>query len=184
MATFRMLIGLLLLLMLVACVHSPRKAEVQLPVLQLQPSALGQEISLQQRLHFAFGSQEREMDALLEVDADEVRLVVQAMGQVGVRLFWDGNELKQQRAPWLPPQVRAERVLDDLQFSLWPASAIAALLPPGWTVIDDGQRRELRQGDTAWLLLERGDAGGFHLENRAEGYSLRIESLDMMVPVP
>ena len=90
-----------------------------------------------------------------------------------------GEQLTQQRAPWLPPQVRAERVLDDLQFALWPTAASAAALPPGWQVADDGQQRTLSRDGTVWLLLQRRADGSVELDNRAEGYALRIESIDM-----
>ncbi len=104
---------------------------------------------------------------------------MQAIGQTGVRLQWDGRQLTQQRAPWLPPQVRAERVLDDLQFALWPTAAIAAALPAGWQVRDDGHQRSLSRDGTVWLQLQRLDDGSVQLDNRAEGYALRIESIDM-----
>lgn len=179
----RRLIALASALLLAACVHAPKPA-VELPPLRLAPSALGHALSAQQRLEFAFGTQRRELDALLEVDASEVRLAVQAMGQTGVRLSWNGEMLEQQRAPWLPPAVRAERVLDDLQFALWPAEAIRAVLPSGWTLRDDGRVRELVCDGTPWLLAETDGDGRIHLDNRAEGYRLEIESTPMDMPDP
>ena len=73
----------------------------------------------------------------------------------------------------------AERVLDDLQFALWPTAAIAAALPAGWQVSDDGRQRSLSRDGTVWLQLQRLDDGSVQLDNRAEGYTLRIESIDM-----
>src|SRR5690606_2285468 len=130
-----------LCLLLAACAGRMPRPEVQLPPLRLAPSSLPAPLALQQHLPFRFGSHQRDLDALLEADAGQVQLAVQAMGQTGVRLQWDGQQLTQQRAPWLPPQVRAERVLDDLQFALWPSAAIAAALPAGWRLADDGQLR-------------------------------------------
>nr|WP_272494156.1 DUF3261 domain-containing protein [Stenotrophomonas mori] len=170
---------MLLCLLLAACAGSRPRPVVELPPLQLSPSRLPAPLALQQQLHFRFGSHERDLDALLEADADGVQLAVQAMGRTGVRLQWDGRQLTQQRAPWLPPQVRAERVLDDLQFALWPTAAIAEVLPAGWTVDDDGRHRGLSHAGTVWLQLERRDDGSLLLENRAEGYALRIESIEM-----
>lgn len=149
----------------------------QLPPLHLAPSALGRELAVQQRLEFRFGRHVRELDALLEVDASEVRLLVQAMGQSGVRLQWDGRNLVQQRAAWLPDRVRGERVLDDLQFSLWPLEAVRAALPSGWTVDERDGRRELRQGEQVMLARTQVDAQTMQLRNHAEGYDLRIESV-------
>lgn len=176
----RLILALLLSLLLASCASTgmppPR---VQLPTLQLAPSALPQPLQLQQRLQFRFGSHARELDALLEADGTEVRLAVQAMGQTGVRMVWNGTTLEQTRAPWLPPQVRGERVLDDLQFALWPAAAIRAALPPGWQLVDAPGARRLEQGDTAWLLLDTLPDGRVRLRNLAEGYELVIESLNM-----
>lgn len=176
----RLIATLVLCLLLAACastrVPAPR---VQLPTLQLAPSALPAPLQLQQRLEFRFGKHERVLDALLETDARQVRLAVQAMGQTGVRMTWDGHTLQQTRAPWLPPQVRGERVLDDLQFALWPAAAIRAALPPGWQLVETPGGRRLQQGDTPWLTLDTTADGRQHLRNLAEGYALVIESMDM-----
>ncbi len=176
----RLILALLLCVGLAACASTRMPAPLaQLPTLQLAPSALPTPLQLQQRLQFRFGTHERELDALLEADADEVRLAVQAMGQTGVRMVWDGTTLEQTRAPWLPPQVRGERVLDDLQFALWPADAIRAALPGGWTLVDAGAGRQLEQDGKAWLVLERLDPQRVRLRNLAEGYELVIESMDM-----
>lgn len=164
------------LLLLTACMLAPRKPAIALPPLQLAPATLGQTLALQQRLQFHFGNQARTLDALLEVDPQEVRLVVQALGQAGVRLRWDGKTLQQQRAAWLPAAVRGERVLDDLQFALWPATAIRAVLPTHWSLQEEGNTRALLHDGQAWLLLTRVDASHLQLDNRAEGYRLEIAS--------
>ena len=181
----RRLIALALLcLLLAACPHrQPPAPLVELPPLRLAPAALGHELSVQQKLHFRFGSQQRELDALLEVDASEVRLAVQALGQTGVSLRWDGAELTQLRASWLPGAVRSERVLDDLQFVLWPADAIRAALPPDWRLEEQAGARRLLRGETVWLSATPLDAQRVQLENLAERYSLEIES-DIGAPGP
>ena len=181
MSMLRLLLCALMPLWLLACAHAPPASTKAvsapaLPRLRMTPAALGQSVSLQQRLEFRIGGQSRVLDGLLEVDAEAVRLVVQALGQPGVRLVWDGERLEQRRAPWLPSAVRGERVLDDLQFALWPAEAIRQVLPPGWSLRDDGRVRELEAGGHAWLVLERLDDRRLQLHNRAEGYSLLITS--------
>lgn len=176
----RLILALLLCVALAACASTRMPApKVQLPTLQLAPSALPAPLQLQQRLQFRFGSHERTLDALLEADHDEVRLAVQAMGQTGVRMVWDGRQLQQTRAPWLPAQVRGERVLDDLQFALWPADAIRAVLPAGWTLEDADGIRRLQQDGQTWLERDTLPDGRVRLRNLAEGYELVIESLDM-----
>lgn len=172
-----LLAGLSLAGLVSACAHPPRAPAEELPTLHLAPASLGAPLALQQRLEFVFGEHSRQMDALLEVDEAELRLSVQAMGQAGVNLRWDGVTLQQQRAPWLPGFVRGERVLDDLQFALWPAAPIRAALPAGWSLVDDGRVRELRKRGATWLRLERIGPGRMRLHNRAAGYQLLIDSV-------
>lgn len=179
----RRLIVLALMLLLASCASRGPVAvpAIELPKLRLAPSALGKEISLQQKLAFVRGEQRRELDVLLEVDAGEVRLLAMAMGQSGVHLSWDGERLDEQRAPWLPAQVRGERVLDDLQFALWPLQAIRAALPPGWRVEEaDGERRLLDAQGKPWLVARIGAAGGdIELRNLAESYRLEVRSVSL-----
>lgn len=142
--------GLLLLcvMLISACVsQAPRRAAEQSVELRLTPASLGHELALQQQLRFSFGTEQRTVDALLEVNADSVKLVVQALGQSAMRLSWDGHRLDQQRAAWLPAALRGERVLSDLQLTYWPTEAIRAALPMGWQLIEEGNERQLRQGD-------------------------------------
>lgn len=174
-------------LLLAACASRGPMArpQVELPPLRLSPASLGKPLSLQQRLHFVFGAQQRDLDTLLEADPGEVRLLVQAMGQSGVRLGWDGKELQEQRAPWLPPAVRGERVLDDLQFALWPTEAIRAALPSGWTLQEHDGERSLQHDGQTWLRASgNAENGNATLENLAEGYRLEIESAPSAEPSP
>lgn len=171
--------------LLVACAGLPaQRPRMELPPLRLAPASLQGTLALQQQLHFRFGRVERDLDALLEADAGQVQLLVQAMGQTGFRVHWDGQHLDEQRAPWLPRQVQAERVLDDLQFALWPTAAVAAVLPPGWTVEDDGRLRRLRHAGQDGLRLQREMDGSLQLDNLAEGYSLQIRSVQVEAPQP
>lgn len=170
----RWLVCLLLPCLLAACASRPSTDVVALPVLRLAPAALGKSLAVQQQLRFHKDGQERVMEALLEVDADAVRLAVQAMGQTGVRLHWDGQHLEQQRAAWLPASVRGERVLDDLQFALWPADAIRAVLPAGWVLQEDATTRRLQYAGKTWWSVTRVDAAHMHLDNLAAGYQLDI----------
>jgi hypothetical protein len=135
--------------LLAACAgHAPRDADAGFD-LRLSPASLGRELALQQQLRYREGAQQRTFDALLEADATEVRLDIQALGQSALRIRWDGAHLEQQRAPWLPKSVRAERILGDMQLANWPATAIRAGLPPGWSLVETGSdTRQLRHGAT------------------------------------
>ena len=168
---------ILLCLFLAGCAALSPRPRQALPPLRLAPKALGYELALQQQLRFHFGPHTRTLDAMLEVDAHEVRLLVQAMGQAGVRVLWDGQTLQQQRADWLPASVRAERVLDDLQFSLWPVAAIRAALPASWSVRESAGHRELVRDGKVWLAVTRVAPDRMQLVNHAENYSVEIASI-------
>lgn len=133
------------LLALVGCAGPQTRPAQHGLELALSPASLGRELALQQQLTFVFGSEQRSMDALLEADAGRVALAVQAAGQSALVLQWDGASLQQQRASWLPAQVRGERVLSDLQLTYWPVVAIRAALPEGWTIDEAQGVRQLRE---------------------------------------
>lgn len=162
-----------------ACRHAPSPpATIALatPMLRLSPSALPQPLSLQQRLTFTHGKRHDVVDAMVESDADGTRLVIHAQGQVALRLDWDGRELKQQRAPWLPAALDGERVLTDLQLVYWPLAAISAALPPGWTLADTDGRRMLRKDGALVATVEYPQPARARLQQHALGYTLDIES--------
>ncbi len=176
-----------LAVLLAACAHAPRRPVTPLPALALAPAAFGGTIGLAQQLRFArldgaaMGA--KPLDAALEIDAEHVRLAALALNRRVLTLSWDGRALEVERDPQLPPQVDPARVLRDVQLVLWPAAAIAAALPPGWTLHESGLRRELRHGETVAVAIAYAAtpawAGTIVLENRHEGYRLTIDSREL-----
>jgi hypothetical protein len=131
-----------LLLALAGCGTAPTTANqaASLPArlgLKLSPASLGQTLSLQQHLKVERAGRIDELDTALEIDADQLTLVGLAFGQRVMTLQYDGHELKTWRHVMLPPQVRGEDVLEDMQLTLWPAAAIRAALPSGWDLQDN-----------------------------------------------
>jgi hypothetical protein len=148
---FFTLAALSLLLALGACSSVPTAAKKPLTParlgLKLSPASLGQSLSLQQHLIVERAGRTDELDTALEIDTDKLTLVGLAFGQRVMTLEYDGKELKTWRHFMLPPQVRGEDVLEDLQLTLWPAAAIRAALPADWDLQDSvngaGMRRTL-----------------------------------------
>lgn len=166
-----------LLAVLPGCGPHRAAPPADVPLLRLPPSALPGGMAEQQRLTFTHGQRSDTVDALVEVDADEVRVVIHAQGQVALRLAWDGQSLEQTRADWLPPALTAERVLSDLQWVFWPPEAIDASLPAGWRFTADGERRTLvHQGDVV-TVVERSAPGRMLLRQNRHGYQLQILSV-------
>ena len=165
---------------LAACRTVPASvdAAAALPSLHLAPAALPGGLALQQRLTFVREGRRDTIDALVEVDAAEVRVVAHAQGQVALRFTWNGETLTQVRDERLPAAVQAARVLDELQFAYWPIAAIAAALPAGWTLDGEAAHRVLRHRDVSTPVLEvtHRDDGTVRLVYPGQGWELHIES--------
>lgn len=175
-----MRLGLLLLVgALGGCaVQPPRPAS--LPPLRLDPRELTTG-AWQQHLQFRQGDQVRSFEALLEVDAGQLRLVALAAQREAFRLSWDGKTLCAAQADWLPAGFQAQWVLDDLQLSLWPAASIQARLPSGWSLREDAEGRELRYGGSVEVRI-RPHAGGRLIEHPRARFSLHVRSIEAASP--
>ncbi|KFN47112.1 DUF3261 domain-containing protein [Arenimonas metalli] len=172
------LIASLALLALAACTPPATRPPAEAaPLFALAPSALPGGLAEQQRLAFEHGDRRETVDAMVQADADAVRLVIHAQGQVALRLDWDGEQLTQKRMPWVPESLDGARVLSDLQLVFWPAEALRTQLPAGWTLDEDGARRTLRDanGPVAWV--DREDADTRVLHQARLRYRLRIDSV-------
>jgi hypothetical protein len=167
-----------LLLMLAGCASAP--APVARLNLKLAPAALGASISLQQHLKVERNGRIDELDAAIEIDDKRVDLVGLAFGQRVLTLHYDGKQLTTWRHLMLPAQVRADDVLEDMQLALWPVEAIAARLPAGWRVEEDGMLRRLYLEQElvttiAYSAVPRWN-GTIKMNNLRYNYRLTIES--------
>ncbi|WP_249359069.1 DUF3261 domain-containing protein [Cupriavidus sp. 2SB] len=153
----------------------------EVPMLRLPPASLGRTLQLQQQITVQYpspqGEQTRDMLALLEADAAHTRLAAVAGGQVLARLDWDGRDLRVTRAPWAPPELLPERILNDLQLSLWPVAAIQAALPAGWRMEASAGLRQLRAGDEVVAEIRYPDARTTLFAQHRDGYRLTIRTL-------
>jgi hypothetical protein len=149
--------------------------------LKLAPDALGESISLQQHLRVERDGRVDELDTALEVDPEHVELIGLAFGQRVLRLHYDGQTLQSWRHLLLPPQVRAEDVLEDLQLTLWPAHAIRQALPAGWRIEENGLRRTLLLDDAPVIQIDYSNpqrwSGKVELASLRYGYRLTIQSV-------
>lgn len=175
-------------LLLAACQSVPPPA--RLPPLQLPPAAFGAELSLAQRLTVTEAPDdpgsvgavsERQLDTLLQLDAQQLQLAGLALGQRVLTLRWDGHELAVQRHPMLPAAVDPARVLRDIALVFAPLPALQAALQAekveGWTLDEVDGVRTLRQAGEPRLTVRYLDGRArVEIDNRVERYQLRIES--------
>lgn len=173
----------LLLLLLGGCATTALPLPA-LPLLQIAPQAFGPPLQLTQRLTVQEAPtdpllpvSERQLDTLLQLDGQQLRLVALALGQRVLTLHWDGRRLDVQRHPLLPASVDAQRVLRDIALVFAHADALRAALPPGWSLLESEAARTLLQGERAQLRVRylQGRAK-VEIDNLAERYRLRIES--------
>ena len=158
---------------LVACAAT---MAVTSPRLRLSPASLGGPVALQQQLTATVGGQTYRMDVLLEADALSVKLAVLSLGHTAARLEWDGTTLTESHAAWWPAAVSGERVLGDLQLMLWPAAAVSAALPAGWSLAASPGLRVLSQGSEAVVRIQYDGPMSAELTHLREGYAVRVES--------
>lgn len=174
------MLHLTMLLLLGGCAGTARRPAAELPPLALSPASLGAAVALQQRLEVRHGGRLQHAQALLEIDADSLRLVLLAGPKRLLTVHWDGIELTQQRDPALPEALSAQRFLADIQLAYWPTAAIRAALPADWTLLEDGATRTLRYQDQTVLVIES-DASvrwlGRILIARPSGHRLQIDSV-------
>ncbi|SFM05373.1 Protein of unknown function [Rugamonas rubra] len=168
--------ALALLLALAGCASAPPQARLGL---KLAPAALGAAISVEQHLKVERNGRIDELDVALQVEPEALDMVGLAFGQRVLTLHYDGKELSSWRHVMLPSQVRAEDVLEDVQLALWPAEAIAAALPAGWRVAEQGARRTLYLDGQPIMLIDYSGqprwSGTVVLENLRYHYRLTIQ---------
>lgn len=164
--------------LLSGCAGLRAGAQAPTVLLRLPPTALGRELMLTQHMEIRTTAGTRAFDVALEADADAVRLAVMQWGQVMARMNWDGRELTQSTVPGWPRQVSAEGVLSDLQLVWWPAEAVRAALPAGWTLQDDAQGRVLREGEEVVSTVRKLGPERIELTQHRQGYTVLVSSQD------
>lgn len=170
--------AMLIALLLTGCASVPQAPLARLG-LKLQPAALGTSLSVQQHLKVERNGRTDDLDVALQVEPEAIDVVGLAFGQRVLTLRYDGKELTSWRHAMLPSQVRAEDVLEDIQLTLWPAEAVAAALPSGWRVAEQGMLRTLYLDDQPIMQISYSGSprwsGTVVLENLRYHYKLTIQ---------
>ena len=151
------------------------------PLLALSPASFAGSLSVQQRVHVERDGRVVDFDAVLEVSPDMVTLVALGFGTRLFTLRYDGTTLDEARSPMLPHDVRGSDILSDMQLSLWPAAAVRARLPAGWSLREAANARTLLKGSDEITNITY-DAmprwtGQVTLQNLQFGYRLVIKTV-------
>ncbi|ADO46537.1 DUF3261 domain-containing protein [[Enterobacter] lignolyticus] len=149
----------------------------------LPPPGIAPAISSQQLLTGRFNGQSQSL--LVMLNADDKKVTLAGLSSVGIRLFlatYDDRGIHTEQsvvAPQLPP---AGQVLADVMLSHWPLSAWQPQLPKGWTLLDKGDKRELRDARGRLVteityLQRKGKREPVSIEQHVFNYHITIQYL-------
>ncbi|MDO2451406.1 MULTISPECIES: DUF3261 domain-containing protein [Enterobacter] len=190
MNAFYRAVALAAALLLAGCSHSTDTKETR-PQAWLQPGTrvtlpppgISPAVSSQQLLTGSFNGQTQSLLVMLNADAHKVTLA--GLSSVGIRLFlatYDETGIHTEQSIVVPQLPPASQVLADVMLSHWPISAWQPQLPKGWTLTDNGDRRELRNASgklvTEIVYLQRkGKREPISIEQNVFKYHITIQYL-------
>ena len=190
MNPFYRAVALTAALLLAGCSHSTDTKETR-PQAWLQPGTrvtlpppgISPAVSSQQLLTGSFNGQTQSLLVMLNADAHKVTLA--GLSSVGIRLFlatYDETGIQTEQSIVVPQLPPASQVLADVMLSHWPISAWQPQLPKGWTLTDNGDRRELRNASgklvTEIVYLQRkGKREPISIEQHVFKYHITIQYL-------
>ena len=190
MNAFYRAVALAAALLLAGCSHSTDTKETR-PQAWLQPGTrvtlpppgISPAVSSQQLLTGSFNGQTQSLLVMLNADAHKVTLA--GLSSVGIRLFlatYDETGIHTEQSIVVPQLPPASQVLADVMLSHWPISAWQPQLPKGWTLTDNGDRRELRNASgklvTELVYLQRkGKREPISIEQHVFKYHITIQYL-------
>ncbi len=147
------------------------------PLLALAPAALGCSAAVQQRLTVQPpGRPQQQLEALLEVDAEAVRLAFFVMGQGMGTLVWDGQQWDKQLSRHWPAQLAPEQVLSDLQLAFWPAQVVQQAFQAPWSVEASATGRRLLRDGKEHVRVQFIGTSAVEIIYPQGPFTLRVES--------
>jgi len=174
----RLLAAALGMLMLAGCASpSGAPSAGRAPLLALTPAALGCSVAVQQRLTVQPpGRPQQQIEALLEVDAQAVRLAFFVMGQGMGTMVWDGQQWDKQLSRHWPAQLAPEQVLSDLQLAFWPAQAVQQAFQAPWSVEASATGRRLLRDGKEHVRVQFIGTSAVEIIYPQGPFTLRVES--------
>ncbi|MGL4726807.1 MAG: DUF3261 domain-containing protein [Scandinavium sp.] len=188
--TFWRCAALAAVLILTGCSHSSGD-ENDRPQAWLQPGTqvtlpapgITPAVSSQQLLTGTFNGKTQSL--LVMLNADDKKLTLAGLSSVGIRLFlltYDEQGIHTEQSIVVPQLPPASQVLADVMLSHWPVSAWTPQLPKGWTLKDDGDKRELRNANGKLVteityLQRKGKREPISIEQHVFNYHITIHYL-------
>ncbi|NCG51679.1 DUF3261 domain-containing protein [Serratia fonticola] len=185
-------VPLLAVLLITGCSHSSHNENGSRPQAWLEPGVrvtlpapgITEYIQSQQLLTGSFNGKTQSLLVILNADSNALTLA--GLSSLGIRLFlvtYDDNGIHTEQSIVVPQLPPASQVLADVMLGHWPITAWQDRLPQGWTLIDKGDKRELRNARgkliTEITYLQRKDRREpISIEQHAFKYHITIQYLD------
>ena len=123
---------------------------------------------------------------MAQLEADLSRLVIAGVVLSGPRLFvveQSSQGVRAEASDLVPPQIRPEYLLADLQLAFAPREALErAYAGTEWSLFENSDTRVLRQRGRDVAVVHRGAADPWaapvDLTNHRYGYALHVETLE------
>lgn len=168
---------MLALLLLGACASPREQNAARVPLLALAPRALGCSVAVQQRLTVELPDRPtQQLEALLEVDAEAVRLAFFLMGQRLGTMVWDGQQWDKQLSRHWPAQLAPEQVLSDLQLAFWPTAVVQQVVQAPWSVEAWATGRRLLRDGQEQVRVQFVGSATVEIIYPKGPFTLRVES--------
>ncbi|MEQ4530056.1 MAG: DUF3261 domain-containing protein [Mixta sp.] len=181
---------LLTVLLLTGCSHHVQPDDVR-PQAWLEPGSrvtlpapgITPAVNSQQLLTGTFNGQTQSLLVMLNADAQKITLA--GLSSVGIRLFlvtYDAKGVHTEQSIIVPQLPPASQVLADVMLSHWPIAVWRSQLPKGWSLIDKGDTRELRNASDKLVadityMQRKGKRVPISIEQHAFKYHITIQYL-------
>ena len=139
-----MIMILLIIILLSSCsqlVHQ-ETAQDRLALPMAQP--FGQSRRIVQQLTVTCGNQQQSLLVVLELDAQHIAMA--GISNEGLSLFnlhYDGKTVVYEQSLLVPKAISPVAIITDLQLAYWPIAELQALLPAGWRITSNENKRFL-----------------------------------------
>src|SRR5581483_3257834 len=91
------------------------------------PATLQRDVEAQQLVTARYGKDTFAFEALVSVSpARLLAVVTDTLGRQAMSAAWDGRAMRVDKAPWAPPELKADNVIADIMLVHWPTDAIRA----------------------------------------------------------
>ncbi|UXY15999.1 DUF3261 domain-containing protein [Chitiniphilus purpureus] len=146
------------------------------------PAALGERLA-EQRLVLTRQGGHHALEAVVQVRADRLRIIGNALALRLFTLDYDGRRISQGPGAGLPAGLTPARIVNDFLAVHTPLAALRQALPAGWQADEAAGVRTVRNAQGAVELVVRYRDGdpwhGATLQALSGGYRLAIESEDV-----